>query len=276
MSLGPDAVRYLHLANGVKVARPFHLRWLLPKLCGTEVAAWRAVRLGSWPVLAGAAFWWAHNNGFGWQAAITVAVLLLALPGITGPDAVNPVGVDLPATAIGLVAAALFDAGHPAAIVAAFICVIAAAAIKETTPIWVALWCWSLIPLAALAAPAARWCWVRWRHLEGPDPLGGQFQQIADHPIRAGIAAHRNWRNALIMVAPWQVTLIALYQPTWQVVVALAVAYAQLLVATDTVRLVQHAAGPVMAAAAVTHLPTDWLLVAAVAHVFWFYRVEKV
>jgi len=276
VTLGPDAVRYIHLAHGTKVPRPFCWRWLLPKLCGPELTAWRVVRTMSWVVLAGATFWWAHNNGFAVGQAIAISAMLLALPGITGPDEVNPVGVDLPATALAVLAAAMFDGNQPWWLIAAFICLAVSATIKETTPIFVALWCWSPIPLAALVIPALRAGWVRWRHLEGVDPLGPDFQRIADHPVRAGIDAHRNWRNAWVMVAPWGVCLAALYRPSWPLAAALAVAYLQLLVATDTVRLVHHAAGPVMAAAAVNNIPTAWLVLATVMHVFWLYNPERV
>ena len=78
------------------------------------------------------------------------------------------------------------------------------------------------------------------------------------------------------MVAPWGACLVGLYRPSLQVGVALVVAYGLLLVATDTVRLVHHAAGPVLAFAAVRNLPVEWLLVAVAVHVVWFWKVERV
>ncbi len=72
------------------------------------------------------------------------------------------------------------------------------------------------------------------------------------------------------MVAPWGVCLAALYYPSWQTVVVLVLAYAQLLVATDTVRLYQTAAGPTVALAAATIIPTQWLPLALALHVCWW------
>ena len=45
---GPDATRYRLAAVGVPVPRPFHIRWLLPKVLGDELPAWRFVWLTSW------------------------------------------------------------------------------------------------------------------------------------------------------------------------------------------------------------------------------------
>ena len=270
--LGPDALRYLALANGEQVPRPFHLRWLLPTVCGEEHAAWRAVRRAAWVVAALGMLGWCLAAGMSWQAATAATVLLLALPGILGPQVVNPVGVDLPATAVTLLGAFLFELGNPLRIAAAVVLWCVAAAIKETSPVFAALWVWSPIPLVALAVVAVRALLVK----PGPDPLGPRFQHIADHPIRSALDAHRTqWRNGWIMVAPWGACLAALYAPSWQLVVVLAVAYAQLFVATDTVRLLHHAAGPVMAMMAAQTIPMNWLMIVVVLHTFWFRNPER-
>ncbi len=78
------------------------------------------------------------------------------------------------------------------------------------------------------------------------------------------------------MVAPWGVTLAALLDPTPALLVLLVLAYAQLLVATDSVRLYQSAAGPLMALGAVTVIPDRWLLIAVVVHVVWWRKPEVV
>ena len=78
------------------------------------------------------------------------------------------------------------------------------------------------------------------------------------------------------MVAPWGLGVAALIQSSVQTIVVLTVAYGLLLVATDTVRLLHHAAGPVVCAAAVAHVPAEWLLFAVVLHTMWFRVPEKV
>ena len=272
MILGPDAHRYLLLATGNPVPRPFHLRRLLPWLCGTNIRRWWVVYLAAWPIAAAGMFAWRAPID-GWQVALAATALLLALPGILGPRVVIPVGVDLPATALGLVAAALISDGHPARIVAGVLVVCLAASVKETAPVWVALWVWSPWPLLALVVPAV----IALIRSPGPDPLGPAYQRISDHPVRTALEHHRGrWRDGWLLVAPWGVTLAALYGPDWRLLVVLAVAHLQLLVATDTVRLVHHAAGPVMAIAAAQVIPTQWLLLAVVAHTFWFRTPERV
>jgi hypothetical protein len=271
-TVGPDAMRYLRLAEGRPVPRPFHLRIGLPWLCGTNFRRWWVVYLAAWPIAALGMFAWRAPID-GWQIALAATALLLALPGILGPSVVIPVGVDLPATALALVGVALIADGHPARIIAGVAVIAIAASIRETTPIWAALWLWSPWPLIGLVVPLV----VALVRKPGPDPLGDQFQYIADHPIRSALEHHRGrWRDGWLLVATWGVTLAALIEPDWRLLVVLGVAHLQLLVATDTVRLVHHAAGPAMAAAAAQVIPVQWLLLAVVAHTFWFRKPERV
>ena len=272
--LGPDAYRYWLAGHGVPMSRPFHLRWLLPKLLGDDVAAWRIVWLLSWPVMAVGMFGWRTAAGDGWQVAAAATELLLALPGILGPVVSIPVQVDMPSTALMLVGIWFIELGHPAQIVAGVAVVAVAASIRETAPIWAALTLWSLWPLIALVAVAAAAWFIR---PVREDPLGGEFQEIADHPVLTALKYHRGrWRDGWLMVAPWGVCLAALYQPDWRVMVVVVVAYMQLLVATDTVRLLHHAAGPAVAAAAAGVIPVEWLLLAVAVHVVWFRAPERI
>lgn len=274
--IGPDAARYLHLANAVKVPRPFCWRWALPKACGNNPARWWAVWLASWPVLAVGMLSLARQSQLGWAAAFAAAALMAGLPGTLGPSVTIPVGVDLPATALAVCAAAGFAEGSVWSLAASLVLICTAAAIKESTPVWAALWAWSPLPLVALAVPAARAAWVRWRRLEGHDPLGAEFQHIADHPVRSALDAHRaRARDAWQHLLPWGVCLAALWAPDWRLAAVLGAAHLQLLVATDTVRLVHHAAGPAMAIAAARNIPTAWLLLAVAAHTFWWHTVER-
>ncbi len=226
-----------------------------------------------WPVAAAGMFLWRLGAGDGWQVSAAATVLLLALPGFLGPDAVIPVGVDLSASALTLCGCAFWTLGGVHGPAGALLIFVWAACIKETAPVFAALWLWSPLPLVALVAVAVRALVAK----SGPDPLGERFQHIADHPVRSALEAHAGrWRDAWLMVAPWGVCLLALHSPSWQLVVVLAVAYGQLLVATDTVRLVHHAAGPVMAVAAAQFVPVEWLLLACVVHVVWWRKPERV
>lgn len=271
--LGPDAGRYLLAADGVPVPRPFHLRWLLPKVLGDNIGVWRVVWLLSWPVMAGSMFGWRMAAGDRWQIAAAAAVLLVALPGILGPTVSIPVQVDLPSTALTVAGVALLEWGGPVQVASGVAVLAVAASIRETAPVWAALWLWSLWPLLALVVPLVGAIVLR----SGPDPLGERFQYIADHPILSALEHHAGrWRDGWLMVAPWGVCLAALVAPDWRLVVVLVAAYAQLLVATDTVRLVHHAAGPPMAAAAAGIIPVEWLLLAVAVHVVWFRQPERI
>lgn len=273
MMVGPDAARYLHAGNGGQVPRPFHLRWLLPTMCGTSVTGWLWVWTLSWPTAAVGMVWWQHNTGAGiWQAA-AAAALLVGLPGILGPQVSIPVQVDLPATALTLLGCALMTLGHPAQHIAGLLAITAAACIRETAPVWAALWLATPLPLLALAAPVV----AQLVRTSGPDPLGDRFQQIADHPIRASLEHHAGrWRDGWLLVAPWGVCLVGLIDPTPMLIVTLTVAYLQLLVATDSVRLYQHAAGPALAAATAANIPTRFLLIAIAIHLVWWRPAERI
>lgn len=268
--LGPDASRYWLMAQGASVARPFYLRWLLPKVCGTDPRRWWLAWGVSWPLIAGGvAVMTSHRGATGTQA-LAAAVLCIALPGVWGPVVVRPVGVDLPAMALGVWAAAAASYGLwwvaiPLAL--------AAACVKESAPVWAALWAWHPLLLVALLAPAIR-ALVASPALDEVT-ANPTLRAIHDKPIHTALSA-RQWRNAWVMVAPWGVCLAALYDPSVAVCVTLAVAYLQLIVATDTVRLVHTAAGPTMAIAAAMTIPTPWLLLAVVAHVFWWRTPEVV
>lgn len=269
--LGPDAARLFHIAGGEKAPRPFYLRRLAPWLCGQDLRRWWALWVVSWGLVAIGMTGWAWHELGGQRAAIA-AVLLLALPGILGPPVVIPVGVDLPATGLAL-CAVLSDAHEVRWAAIALICV--AAAVKESSPVWAALWAWSPLLLAGFVVPAV--LWLMRRRWEGPDPLGERFQHIADHPVRTALAAHEGrWRDAWLMVAPWGACLIGLYGADWRLGVVLAVAYAQMLVATDSVRLYQHGAGPAMAFAAASVVPIMWAAPALAVHVFWWRAPERI
>lgn len=265
--LGPDAARYWLAGQGVRVVAPFNLRWLLPAVCRNDPRRWQAVWLVSWPLLASGAVFWARGMGADWWPALAAAAFLVALPGIWGPVSVRPVGVDLPAMALSIWAAGFWVHGWwvPALVVLAW-----ATYVKETSPVWVALWAWTAWPLVALVFPLVTWFASR----PEVDPVTRDnpvLLRVHEHPIRSSFEHHRGqWRNAWFMVAPWGVCLAALYRPSVQVVVALVLAYGLLVVVTDTVRIYQAVAGPVVALAAAEVIPPQWLLLAVVVHVVWW------
>ncbi len=205
--LGPDAARYWLAGQGVRVVAPFNLRWLLPAVCRNDPRRWQAVWLVSWPLLASGAVFWARGMGADWWPALAAAAFLVALPGIWGPVSVRPVGVDLPAMALSIWAAGFWVHGWwvPALVVLAW-----ATYVKETSPVWVALWAWTAWPLVALVFPLVTWFAIR----PEVDPVTRDnpvLLRVHEHPIRSSFEHHRGqWRNAWFMVAPWGVCLAAL------------------------------------------------------------------
>ena len=265
-TFGPDAARYWLAGQGVRVAKPFNLRWLLPAVCGADIKLWWGVWALSWPLLASGTFWWATGTGASWQVAAAATALLLALPGIWGPHSVRPVGVDLPAMALSVWAAGCFVHGQP---VIGLVLTAWAACIKESSPVLVALWAWNPLALVGLVVPAVTML-VRRPQIDDVtrQPL---LQRVHDHPVRSSLEHHKGqWRNAWFMVAPWGVGLAALLNPTPQLLVTVAAAYLLLVVVTDTVRVYQAVAGPVVCLTAAGVVPVQWLLLAVVVHVVWW------
>lgn len=265
VQLGPDAHRYLIAAQGRPVARPFHLRWLLPAVCGTDLRRWAAAWVASWPVLGGGMLWLAWD--LGWQRAVFAAAVTVTLPGVIGPKVTRPVGVDLPAMALGVMAAAAAVHGWWWL---AITLVVWAGMVKETAPIFAALWAWHPLLLIGLAAPAL----VSLVRRPGMDELTGspELREIHDHPIRTAWTYRRDrgWLLApALWLHPFGVTLAGFVAMSAQAAVTVAVAATQCAVATDTTRLLATGAGPVLAIGAATWLPTEVLPLAVVLHVFW-------
>jgi hypothetical protein len=265
---GPDAARYLLAGDGKPVAFPFNVRWLLPSVCGSDVAAWWIVWGLSWPVLGVSVALWARGMDASWPVAVAAAVLVLALPGVMQPQSTWPVGVDLPAMAMSAASAACFVHGNW---LLAFAFAVWAVGIKEQAPVWIALWVWSPWPLVVL--PMALIAYFVRRPQIDPITATPLLRRVHDHPIRSAFE-HRaqagGWRNFWLMVAPWSVGVAALLEPSWQLVAALAVGYAALLVATDTVRVYQPPAAPVVALAACSVIPERWLPLALLPAVFFW------
>ena len=108
MSLTPDGVRYL-AASSQRVARPFHLRWLLPRLLGADSRRWQYVTRASVLAIGLLTALYAHSV---WMVAV------IALPGLWF-NWRHPVLVDAPAMALALAAAVLWPIYWPAAIAGA-------------------------------------------------------------------------------------------------------------------------------------------------------------
>lgn len=243
VTLCPDSIRYLN----PDPPSPFHLRPLVPALCGTTAWRWKAATyiglaltiVGTWAIVGG------------WQG-VAAALLLAALPSVRF-NATHPVLVDAAALGFATTSAALWVHGWwlPAIAVTCL-----AAATKETAPIFAACFAWTPWLLAALAIPLL----VALIRRPGPDPLNDEHHAwILAHPIQASRKYHHRYLIDAnpVLLTPWGGATVALAAPSAQLAATLAAGYTQLAFATDTVRLYQWAA-PVVCIAATTAVPPIW------------------
>lgn len=246
MTLTPDGVRYMAMRRE-RVARPFHLRWLLPMICGADRLRWEVVTRAS--VVALGLLAWAYT-GSPWMAACVV------LPGVWF-NWRHPVLVDAPAMALALLSAVLWPICWPAAVAVAVV----AGCVRETAPVWAAVFAWHPVLLVGLVPVG-----LRSLQRAGTDPV--HRDEMLAHPLRWGLRSHRGlWADPFLMVTPWGPLVLGVAALSPQLAVALGLGYAQALIATDTVRLYQWA-WPVLAAATVTVVPAAWLPLVALAIVF--------
>lgn len=250
VQLTPDGQRYVLAAEGDKVSRPFFYRWLLPKILGPFPKCWIWTADACALLLPAVAFWYARTSGLDNRAALFVGALTVGLTGVIKFNRKFPVLVDLPAMTVALASAALWQTGWYAP---SLLLVLAAACIKETSPVFAAAWAWNPILLVGLVAPGIR-----------------HFMRRADTAIDAGnewhlrevVASAFKYRAgwpALVYVLPWGACLVGLAHMSPQLAVTLALAYGQLVVATDCVRLTQWGF-PVLAVAAAGAVSPAWYL----------------
>lgn len=259
LRLTPDGQRYLSMAAGMPQPMPFHLRRLIPTLCGGSEARWIAVNVAS---ILGAAVLTgilATQHGATIEQSAVAGALLLGLPWVRFCWS-RPVLVDMPALALALLAAVLV----PINVYACGAALVAAALTSEKAPIFASLFAWNPLLLTGLAVPVLLYLWKRPAQVDPNDPLARTLSQ----PLATGLSSHANaWRSAHAMLFPWGACLAVIAAPSVWVGVALLVGYAQLLVATDSVRLYQQAA-PVLCISAAFVIPAGWVAAVLVAH--WF------
>lgn len=256
----PDGGRYILMAEGNKLSRPFHYRWLMPLLCGVWPNNWVNVTDACALILPFLVYWYA---GGGW-AGLFVAALAVGFTGVIKFNRQFPVLVDLPAMTVGLASACFWHQGWYAPALAL---IVVAACIKETTPVFVAVWAWTPWMLVGLLAPAVRH-FVRHRETA----IDAENEWHLAEVIRGAFAYRKSigvptWAYVL----PWGAAIVGLAHGSPQLAVVLVLAYAQLVIATDVVRLYQWA-WPVVAVAAASAVDVRWYLPLVALHFVNPYR----
>ncbi|MER5621710.1 hypothetical protein [Streptosporangium sp. NPDC002544] len=257
----PDGRRYLRAGAGQPVALPFMLRWLLPALCGDSPRRWRWCTTAHLVALPPLVTVWMEPWIPDARLRVVGGLLICGMPGIWRIQLRWPVLVDGTALAWALGSAILLQHGLwlPALLAA-----LVAGCVKESAPLFAACFAWHWLPLAALAAPLIR----RLTGTVGEDHFGQS--ELMRNPWRAGSLYHAGkWFDPLATLTPWGAGLLALLVTDARVVpmlvVTVTLAYAQLLVATDTARLYQWAAPPV-ALGAVSVMPDRWAIAILLVH----------
>lgn len=253
IAVTPDGMRYL---KRTELPAPFHLRWLVPFLCRDESTRWDAA---AWLGFAGLTFGtWALVGGW---AGVAAALLVAVLPSVRFGLA-HRVLVDLPALGLATLSAAAWVNGWT---VVAVVLAVVAGASKETAPVFAAVFAWTPVLLIGLIAPVV----IDALRRRGVDDLDEHNTWILAHPVQASRQYHAGFVTHLDprLVAPWGAAVVALAAPSWQLAAVLVLAYGQLVVATDTVRLYQWAA-PVVAVSAIAAVPWQWWPVLIVVTAF--------
>jgi hypothetical protein len=200
------------------------------------------------------------------QDALLLAVgglLVCGLPGVWRIHLRWPVLVD--ATAMTWAVGSAIALQHHCYVLGVALALVAGC-IKESGPIFAACYAWHPLALVGLAAPILR----KLVAPVGPDIFDEQEASILAHPLRAGLAAHAGrWLDPGMMLTPWGVALLgALITPRStfpMLIITLMLAYGQLLVATDSVRLYQWAAPPLILAT-ISVVPPEFAVVALLVH----------
>jgi hypothetical protein len=243
-----DGSMYLRAGAGERVPAPYSFRWLLPAILRGRVLLWVIVGTVSLALIpfAFAAYAGQRTEHWLWAAAIFCCLPILRVMFIL------PVLTDATAFLLALVSATLAVTDHT---VAAVVVALLAGGCRESAPVFAALWAWSPWPL--LGVLGAGW-WVK--RPPPNDPSVPDFmREVLGNPIKTVFERRKEaWLDPFLYLFPWGGALVGLAAGTWQVIVTMAVAYAQLIVATDNVRLFQWAA-PVLVVAAVDVLPVHWM-----------------
>lgn len=249
MNLSPDGRYYIRMHDGMPVPRPYAWRWLLPLLPLNIWALTTWTSLVLTPVCA--AYYFSERGLHGHELTFAVA-LLSVVPGVWRLALSLPILCDTPAFAAALAVAAL-SVRHPwAAAVAA----LPLGAAYEKGPVFAALWGWSWWPLMGLT-------FVGWFRKHAPHDE--TTPEWIKHPFLTAMKYRE--RLGLDMEAyllPFGASLLAFTAPfSWQVILTTAVAFGQLFIAQDTIRLLVWAA-PVLVCAAVPQIPQAWYVLALV------------
>lgn len=248
----PDGLRYLAMGEGKDVPKPYHYRWLLPRLAKTDWTKWQRSTDLSLVAMVPAMRWLTGR----WAPGLFV----FGLSGVWKLNRQLPVLVDAPAMLAAIVAGAATRHKRWEVAVAASL---VAGATKESAPVFAALYGGHPLPLIGLISPI-----VMHFKPEGPDvtPDSDFSHEVLVRPFASAWWVRRgraeDWK---LWLAPWG-GLLAGLRGDPRTLVTVAVAYAQCVRSSDSIRLYQWA-WPVLAENTIKTMGDNWPLALAV-HTF--------
>jgi len=232
---------------GLAVPSPYSRRRLLPYVLGPNPLAWAMCTYTSLALMPFAAWIYFGTMGLTASQRIFSAALLSVLPGVWRCSVRFPVLTDAPSFALALACAYLARSGHVAASVV-LSCVLGG--MRESGPVFAALWAWNPWPLVGLLA--ARWF----------GPTAPPDAPWLARPVHEAMKLRRAiGLDSDLYARPFGAAIVGLTAPSWQLAATVIVAHAQLMMAQDTIRLAVWCA-PVLVAAAAQAIPPAWWLLA--------------
>lgn len=260
--MSPDGHAYLSMAAGSKVARTYHVRWLLPFLLGQRVRLWQAVSLGSIVLSGGLVAALGVLYGLTLDRALFSVALFGGLT-LTRLCVQLPVLSDGPGVCLMLAAVLAHGLGLPWLALAL---VLVGSAVKETVAPFAFAATLEPVLLAGLLVTVARVVLVK--RLED-EPAW------ATSPWAYARRVHAKHWNVRAWVLPWGVALagLAVWPPPPELALSLAAGYGVCLLSHDVVRNYQWAFLPLVLLAA-SVLPAWLTLPALAAHYLHPWRGE--
>ena len=249
-NVSPDGHAYLAMARGERGEGNYRRRWLLPWLLGPSPRRWYVFSAICQVATAPALLW--YLDGFPPTTRLVGVCLYVGLSGVFRTNVLYPVLVD-PAGILCMVLEAAAIQHHIWWLAVPLLVV--SGAIRETVPVFAALAAGSFWPLLGLVPVA----------MHAIAKRGGPRRPYDFNIV--GLAHQNHWFDPVVMFLPWGVCLAAAFAPGWWLLAAVSLAYAQLLIATDSPRLYQWCF-PVVISAALTVLPQAWYVPLVLVH--WF------
>jgi hypothetical protein len=235
--MSPDGVRYLLMAEGNRLSRPFYLRWLWPYICKSSTFRWRMFADICTTLMIPAAMFMLWCSGASIQASILGGLSVFGLSGVYAFNRRLPVLVDAPAMLVSTLAISFGLLGGNFTILAVILSLLAGC-IKETSPIFSAIASFNPFLLVGLLSPILAKILLK----EGKDPSPEYQSTAIERPFNFARQFHDGrWDNFRLMVAPWGGLILAILNPSIPLLLSLICSYSLLLVASDRVRIYQWA-----------------------------------